>query len=132
MEELLDDIFPENEGLFMKRNRISTRVMLGQLIFAFCAIFLACYSILTIVLTGPMASFIGIVVFGFSSKLKYYRRMAIGISMPIFSAICFSLIYFLDWTKREAYVPIIALMVCYTIGLSFLVLIELKKNRKNN
>jgi hypothetical protein len=47
MQELLDDILPDEEKLNVKQNLISTRAMLVQLVFALLAIILAVYDIYT-------------------------------------------------------------------------------------
>jgi hypothetical protein len=126
MEELLDDIFSEKEQLSRKRNQILTRVMLAQLGFALLSIILALYEMVTIICTGPIGSVIGIIVFLLAYRLGLPMKIKIGLSAPIFSSICFCLIYFLEWSKEESSTPIVALMLLYTIGLSVVVIGELK------
>jgi hypothetical protein len=132
MQELLDDILLDEEPLNIKRNLILTKAILVQLGFALLAIILAIYDITTIMGTGPIGSVIGIAVFSFAYKLGFSKRMKIGLSAPIFSAICFSIIYFFDLSKDEAYLPIVALMVSYAMVLSFFVIIEIKRPRKRS
>ena len=126
MQELLDDIFSEEQQLSLKRNRGLIRVMLAQLGFALLSIVLAIYDMVTIVGTGPIGSVIGLIVFGLAYRLGLPVKIKIGLSAPIFSSICFCLIYFLEWSKEEASTPIVALMLLYTIGLSVVIIGELK------
>jgi len=72
--------------------------------------------------------FIGLIVFVFARKFKFFQGKKIGLSMPIFTVSCFSLIYFLDWSPTEAQVPISTLMGVYTIGLWFFVIKEVRNN----
>jgi hypothetical protein len=82
--------------------------------------------------TGPIGSVIGMVVFRYAYKLDFIQRMNIGLSALIFSAICFSIVYFFGLSREEAYIPIVTLMVCYTMVLSFLIFIEIKRPRRRN
>ncbi len=132
MQELLDDTISEEQHIYMKRNRMLIRAMLMQLGIALLATMLAIYDIVTIVGAGPVGSIMGLIVFWFAYQLDFSRRKKIGLSAPIFSALCFSLIYFLAWSKVEAYIPIITLMAFYTIGLSIVIRIEIKRDSKKN
>lgn len=128
MQELLDDILPpDEEHLYLKRNRILLQVMFVQLGFSLLAVALAIHDIESVLGTGPMGAIIGMIVFGFAYKLAFPKGKKVGLSAPLFSSICFSLIYFLDWSQSEAYFPITTLMVFYTMGLSFVIRMEVKK-----
>ena len=111
MQELLDDIFPsDKDDSSLKRIQILLLGMCLQLGFLLVALILAIEDIESIIETGPIGSILGIVVFVFAYLSKFPRGKKVGLSAPIFSVICFSLIYFLDWSPREAEIPITCLL----------------------
>lgn len=132
MKELLDDIITEEEYINRKQHRISMGLILGQLMFAVLATSLAFYDIQTIMGTGPVGSIIGLFVFGYANGLNISSRKKIGLSAPIFSLICFSLIFFFNWTKTSAQFPISILMTTYTAILAVFVLLEITKLKERD
>jgi peptidoglycan/LPS O-acetylase OafA/YrhL len=132
MKELLDDIITEEQYLKMKRNRISIGFILVQLMFAVLATTLAFYDIQTIIGTGPIGSIIGLIVFAYANEPNIPSRKKIGLSAPIFSLFCFSLVFFLDWSKTSAQFPVSTLMTFYTAILAVFVLLEITKFKEIN
>lgn len=129
MQELLDDIISEDDHLYIKRNRIFIGAVWVQLGFAILAVALGIDDIETIMGTGPIGSVIGLIVFGIAYKFEFSERKKIGLSAPLFSTICFSLVYFLNWSPGDAHIPIATLMVLYALWLFFIALKEIKKHR---
>lgn len=115
MQELLDDFPQKKDGLTSKQNRLVLLFLFAQLIFAGIAVGLAFCDIETIIFSGPVGSIIGLVVFALTHQSSFTVRKAIGLSAPIFSFICFLIIFILDWSPGEAEKPIAILMLLYTI-----------------
>lgn len=130
MQEVLDDIFLEKDRLYYKQNRLLIGGMLLQLAVALAAIVFAVDDIESIIKTGPTGCVVGLLVFGFSYKWDFPERKKIGLSAPMLSLLCFCLIYFLDWSPREAHVPITLLILFYAIGLLAMIVLEIKAYRK--
>lgn len=129
MQELLDDFSQKKPELGASQNRFSIIFLFVQLIFVGIAVGLAFYEIETIVFSGPIGSIIGLVVFGVTYKSRLTMRKTIGLSAPIFSLICFSLIYFWEWSPSEAQEPIGILMLLYTIVIFILIVKEIQSYR---
>ena len=77
--------------------------------------FAAAVEIETIVVTGPIFSFVGLLIAVPCYRLRASCGFYFGLSVPTVSVLCFSIIFGLQWSPGEAAVPIACLLVAFAI-----------------
>lgn len=130
MQEILDELPVEENEISIKHKRIVIGGLLVLGGFGALATVLAIDDIETIIGTGPIGSLIGLVVYIVARKLHFPEQQKIGLSAPIFSAVCFLIIFCLDWSPGEAQTPISILIALYTFMLGVAILVEIVRIRR--
>jgi hypothetical protein len=117
MKEILDDhIFKDNSK--NKKHYLISLFFILELFVALTATLLAWYDIESIMITGPVGSLTGLVLFILSAKSGYKTGIAAGLSAPVFSIVCFAFIFINEWGTTQAYFPVSIVITLYTFFLA--------------
>ena len=119
-EEILDDLFIENEGKSFNNKltsgllRFFILLQIGVAIYSTIYAWIYVESILDSVQIGIP---IGILVLIGGLWLKNKPSIFIGISAPLISLSCLALVWGLGWSSGEARIPIPSILTIYSLGL---------------
>lgn len=124
-----------------EREYLATRVcfwpkiwIIVQLLVVVVGIGLSVATIFSIIGTGVVLSLAGIVTAICAYRLRLRWGIVLGASAPLFSVFIFALINIMEWSPRDAELPVPMMASVYLVGaliLSFGSLIEIRSREKS-
>ncbi len=105
-----------------------------QLLVVVVGLGLASWEIESIMGSGPVLAAIGLLTAIVSSSYRHKWGILFGVSAPLFSLLVFCLIYFLQWSTSEAWLPVLMMAGAYLfVGglIAFVVFLQIRAREES-